>query len=63
MNMPLSIEIKMSLLWQQLSAKERAWERLRSGKTRTRSDKYKERNKARRRKDLGKALLQEIKKH
>ena len=53
----------MSLVWQQLSAKERAWERLRSGKTRTRSDKYKERNKATRQKDLEKALLEDIKKY
>ena len=32
MNVPLSIEIKMSLVWQQLRAKERAWRGLDPGK-------------------------------
>ena len=46
-----------------IKSKGTCMEGLRSRKTRTRSDKYKERNKATRQKDLEKALLEDIKKY
>ena len=58
-----------SEVWQQLSAKERAWKRLRARKTGVRIDKYKEeRNKAtelvrKAKRDYEKALIKDIKKN